>query len=648
MKQFKLVFVALFFVVSLGFLPVALLGQVYHYQVGSGSTSLEPGSNIISLSLAGYGGPRDGRFTLRWEKIGDSMLQVADMTFTKDKLFIITNGEVRKYDKNGKLEVSSIGNLEGLSLLTSDEKQLYGLRNDKEVFVAKLKNKMRWKSAGFKLPVDDPVAIVKDGKKFIIADRAGVVWEALPAGRDYKLQQRAVRPGIIALLVHAGRLYALTDTELLYLEPDGNWLRKAIRNDKNLPEEIKLIGADQGIVFGFDGHGSFYKAGQHTDGNLTASAVSIKKGAERVLIVSLDVCGLDGDFVNLLKEELAATYKLPKQAVLINSSHTHFAPVTQRWTTWGEHCQRPDSLYLRTTVKQGILDVAKAAIKSEKEANLYFGRDTVQIGRNRNLRGDNLPYDDAVDVVQIAYKNQEASDVLFLAGCHPVFTSNEMDFYKLSANYPGEAREQLVHHSQVRRPIFLQGCGGDINPVDLDYKVTGRRLANAVKGILDGDKLQEIHGDINYGIDTINFPTRPWPKEDLLALKAEKEKLVGDLYAESRVRWANLMLSYYETGTMPRVMPVYIQTLNIGNWKLLGISRETTTEYSLAVKQLWPGKMVSVAGYSNDVSSYLPTSRHIKARIYEGEDSFFWYGQPNVFPENVHEVIIEAIRKKNR
>lgn len=94
-------------------------------------------------------------------------------------------------------------------------------------------------------------------------------------------------------------------------------------------------------------------------------------------------------------------------------------------------------------------------------------------------------------------------------------------------------------------------------------------------------------------------------------------------------------------------MPVYMQTFNIGNWKLVGISRETVTDYSIGIKKLWPGKLVSVAGYCNDVSSYLPTSKHINAGVYEGKDSFFWYGQPAVFPLNLYETIIDRIKSKN-
>lgn len=642
-----------FYIVSIIFLflvvlPFPIAGQTYNYQVGSAATSIEPDNHIISLSLAGYGGPRDGRFSLKWEKIGNSGIQVDDITFTNDGLFAIIAGEVIKINKKGNLERSPFRNKLSIKLLTSDQKQLFGLGKRNEVFVAKSKTRMIWKPAGFKLAVDNPVAMVKDGAKFFIADQDGLVWEAKPYGQDYALKKIAFKPGIIDLIIHAGRLYALTDSEVLYLEPDGKWLRKAFRNGKNLSEEIKLLAVKGDLIYGFDKLGHFYKAAQYSEDNLTAAAVSIKKGNDRVLIVSLDVCGVDADFVKKVKIELAKKFQLNKQAVLINSSHTHYAPVTQSWKTWGEHCQRPDSLYLYSIVNRAILKVAQVAIKNEEPANLYFARDTVSIGRNRNLPGDNLPYDNAVDVIKIAYQNQAYSDVMFLAGCHPVFNANELEFFKLSANYPAAARELLLKRTEIRHPIFLQGCGGDINPIDVDYKITGRKIANSVKALLEKDNLQKIHGKIDFVIDTIDFPTKPWSKEELLALKFEKEKLLGDIYAEQRVRWADLMLNHYKNGSMPNKMPVYIQTLNIGNWKLVGMSRETTTEYSLAVKKLWPNKMVTVAGYCNDVSSYLPTSRHIKTKVYEGDDSFFWYGQPSTFPENVHEVIIQSIKQKNR
>jgi len=119
------------------------------------------------------------------------------------------------------------------------------------------------------------------------------------------------------------------------------------------------------------------------------------------------------------------------------------------------------------------------------------------------------------------------------------------------------------------------------------------------------------------------------------------------VYAEKNVRWSDLMLQLQQENRMPASMPVYIQTINIGRWKLVGLSREAVTDYSIGIKKIWPGQLVSVAGYCNDISSYLPVQRHIVEKGYEGFDSFFWYGQPSVFPESVYDDILNKIKQQN-
>ena len=129
--------------------------------------------------------------------------------------------------------------------------------------------------------------------------------------------------------------------------------------------------------------------------------------------------------------------------------------------------------------------------------------------------------------------------------------------------------------------------------------------------------------------------------------KAENSGKPGDVGAVKNVKWAEVMLKQHENGTMPDVNPVYVNTLNIGNWKLVGFSRETTTNYSLGVKEMWPDKLISVAGYTNDVSSYLPGRMHVEKRNYEGLDSFFWYGSIP-FQVSVDESILQQIKALNR
>ena len=158
----------------------------------------------------------------------------------------------------------------------------------------------------------------------------------------------------------------------------------------------------------------------------------------------------------------------------------------------------------------------------------------------------------------------------------------------------------------------------------------------------------EIRGELSWSWDSVLIPIKAWDKEKIKNFKEENSGQAGNLEAEKNVRWADLMLKRYEENCMPVNMPVYVQTLRIGNWKLVGLSREAVTEYGIAIRNIWPDQLVSVAAYCNDVPSYLPTDPHIRAADYEGYGSFFWYGQPACFPKNILPIIVEKIKINNR
>jgi hypothetical protein len=233
-----------------------------------------------------------------------------------------------------------------------------------------------------------------------------------------------------------------------------------------------------------------------------------------------------------------------------------------------------------------------------------------------------------------------------MASCHAVFGTAGKLHYTLSANFPGVARQLLEERTRTSNSIFLQGTAGDINPRDNGEYITGEKLSNEVISVLN-KPMTEITGDISFFLDTINVQVKPWTQEELLSFRARNSGKPNDLGAEKNVKWSDVMLKHYKDGDMPSSLPVYVHTLNIGNWKLVGFSRETTTAYSFGVKNLWPDKLVSVTGYTDDVSSYLPTSMHVQAQNYEGMDSFFWYGV-TPFPDSVDETIMQQIKALQR
>jgi hypothetical protein len=348
-----------------------------------------------------------------------------------------------------------------------------------------------------------------------------------------------------------------------------------------------------------------------------------------------------------LKQEVFLKNHIPPEAVFLNFTHTHFAPVTQDLLTWQEHSQRPDSIYLNSIVKGGILKAIDDALKTMAPAELFFGRGTVDIGFNRSLKDHPELYDNAVDVIKVEYTKKKTNCYLFLASCHPVFSTAGALHYTISANYPGVARKLVEERTGTSNSLFLQGTAGDIDPKDNGEYITGEKLANEVLAVLNRP-MTKLNGPVSYYLDTIKIPVSPWPKNEIIAFRSENIDKTGDVYAEKNVKWCDLMFKYYSEGTMPRSMPVYINTIIIGNWKLIGFSRETTTGYGFSVKNFWPDKLITVAGYTNDVSSYLPTHMHIEQGGYEGKDSFFWDGMPCSFPKNVDDTILNIVKSLER
>lgn len=619
------------------------------YMIGTAQAGIEPDQSLISLHLGGYGAPRDGRFTLQWIKKAKTP-GVVEMGSLADKIYIVSNGNIlymKPFEENAVWK--NAGKAENIRSIAGTNNKLYAINNSGDLLETKTNGSSKWVKIG---SVDNTaIALTASENTLFAANGNGALWSADLSKKKIEWIKVESVNNIISISANKGKLYALTSDGIIYkTEPgksDHKWLKIAYKNGQTITEDIRYITIVNDRISGISSDNILYIGEHRSEGNLTARAMAIKAADKTVVIINVDVCGLNDTFTGLVKKEIWKKTQIPASAVFINSSHTHFAPVSQNWLTWQEPNQRPDSSYLYITVKSGILEAVDKALNSMEPAELSFGRGNTDIGYNRSLKDHPELYDNAVDVIKADYTEKNAGSYLFIASCHAVFSTAGKLHYTISANFPGVARKLVEERTGTSNSLFLQGTAGDINPRDNGEYISGEKLSNEVITVLSRP-MTKIDGPISYFLDTINVPVKPWTKEDILAFRDENDDKIGEIYSEKNVKWCDLMLKYYDEGTMPTSMPVYVHTINIGNWKLVGFSRETTTAYGFGVKNLWPDKLISVAGYTNDVSSYLPTHLHIEAKTYEGLDSFFWYGMPNVFPVNVEEIILNKIKSLER
>lgn len=620
------------------------------YMTGTATVHIDPDTSAVySAALAGYGVPREGRFSLTWQPVQPA--DITAITAVNGRLFAtnLRGDWITGIPAADTFQWKAAGKAPVLKALTAMNGKFYAVGTADEMLEGTPHhNRISWK----KRTSPGLVTAITQLHGKLYASVENVLMEGTVAAGKITWRPSGAAPRFTGMTSNGRELYGVNSGDSLWTGVPGpqgaSWRQIGRKNDVTYTIAVKQLLVHDHTLYAVDARNMLYKGSHKTMNNLTTRALAIRRNNKTVVIVGIDVCGFNASLGTAVKEAIFKSRNIPPSAILLNASHTHFAPVTQTWITWGDFYHFPDSNYLRNVVKAGIIRAIETAVDNLSPSRLYFTRGATEIGRNRRAEANAAkPYDNVLDVLKITDAQDRLKSVLFLTGCHPVFKNADEESFTLSANYPSVARKLVEERTGTDHAVFIQGCGGDINPRSSDYRQTGAELATDVLHVLDSGG-QRIEGDISFSLDTVNIPVQPWSADSISRFKEANEGKTGDIEAEKNVRWANLMLQRYRNNAVENILPEYVQTINIGNWKLVGISREAVTGYGKGIRGIWPDKQVSVAGYCNDVPSYLPMAWHIRAGVYEGFGSFFWYGQPGLPPLDIYERIIEAIRQKNR
>lgn len=619
------------------------------YYVGFSKASIEPPETIFGLALGGYGAPAEGRFSTTWKPMNapgklNTIASSGDELFALGADHKVYSAKSHQNDLVWKETFAVPSEIKAMAYV-GKEKYLLDFNGQLGLYIGNKKKES---------VMSPPLDMVSSGGRCLYGfDRKGNIWRGDLLESKGKWTVIGKQEGIIAL--------AVKDNELFFGDNQGR-LWKAILGKGEIADRVQIArynGITYAVnvkalaivcnrLYALDQEGRLFIGSHKTEGNLEAGAAAIQYNGRKMIIVTVDVCGLNYFFTQDIKKLLAQQYSISPEAVLINASHTHFAPVSQHWTTWAHFYQKPDTNYLNQAVGKGIKVAVDKAIAAMEPATVYFGRGETFIGGNRDAgRVNREPVDRTLDVIKVENLKHQVMGVLFVAGCHPVFRNKGEEAFTLSANFPAVTRQLLAERTGCNNNLFIQGCAGDINPMSEDYRETGAELAKDVLNILSGP-MHKIRGPITAFMDSVLIPVQPMTSEEISGFRQEQTALKGSVGVDKNIRWADLMDHRYRTNTLRKTLPVYVQTLNVGSWKLVGLSREAVTSYGREIRKLWPEQQVSVAGYCNDVSSYLPDRWHIEHRVYEGYDSFFWYGQEGIPPLDVQEMIIKKMKATNR
>jgi neutral ceramidase len=403
------------------------------------------------------------------------------------------------------------------------------------------------------------------------------------------------------------------------------------------------------------GYASRTAHAEGTEIELWAKAAVLQAAdGKRLVLVALDLVGIDRDTSQAICKPIMAKYTLPREALAISVSHTHCGPVV------GKNLR---SMYFFDAAQAKLVDeytealpgrVLKAvdeAVAKLEPATLAWATGSAGFAVNRRankeadvpmLRDQGTlkgPVDHEVPVLAARDAKGNLKGIVFGYACH----ATVMAYLKWSGDYPGFAMLNLEKQHPGAIALFFAGCGADQNPLPRRQvelaKQYGKQLADSVEAVLS-KPMAPLAAAFAAAYREIDLPLKEVPSREELI----KQSMSADKYIAAR---AKMWLKHLDAGRdVPATYPYPVQTWRLGKGlSLVILGGEVVVDYSLRLKKELGGNLW-VMGYANDVMAYIPSARVLKEGGYEGATSMIYYGLPSVWGDAVEELIVaEATRQ---
>lgn len=402
--------------------------------------------------------------------------------------------------------------------------------------------------------------------------------------------------------------------------------------------------------------------GQLTDLWIKVLALEDAAG-HRAVILTSDLLGIPQNIYQHTCAALQQKFNLGPDQIILSASHTHCGPVLRdalydiypldvgQRQLIEEYSEKLEAQIV-ATVGRALADLAPARLASGQGATAFAvnRRNNAEPEVPRLLAAGQLkgPTDHAVPVLAVFDPTGTLKAVLCGYACH----NTSMAGTEWCGDYAGFAQLALEQSHPGAQAMFMMGCGGDQNALPrrelhLSQRY-GQMLAAAVEEVLLTPppalppKLVTRAAVVN-----LHFGA-PLNEAELLKLKQ-------DPAAPTR-RWATRWLAHLQSGQpVPREYPYPMQAWKLGDRQLLlTLGGEPVVDYALKFKQAF-GAQTWVAGYCNDVMTYIPSLRVLREDQetksgtrwgYEGSYAFVVYGLPaKRWAEDVEDLVTVTARR---
>jgi len=376
-------------------------------------------------------------------------------------------------------------------------------------------------------------------------------------------------------------------------------------------------------------------------GRLKVTAMAVKNGEEKMILISTDTLSMSVKFADALRKRISARTGVPFDRIMLVSTHIHTGGAVdyQLWLC-------PPDPEVTTLTGEGIYQAAKRAFDDMYEAKIGAGigeerrysfcRDiwmtdgSLKMNPNRQKRELMVKpvTDPDYDVNVMRVDDPEGRIKAFLVNyanhpdCHAKYKSS------FSADFPGALRRNLKRvYGEDVKVLFFNGTAGDINcydwlnKTDRSFLGTGKNAPEAI-GLGLASTVVQINADIDTAVTEPYMASistnvqldRRFATPEMLEW-AKKVDANPEAYSDTDRAYALDYLAPNEG--VPPTIDFEVQTLRLGPWTIVGLPSEIFTDVGREIKQKSPCPGTIVVELANGTHGYVATELAHEKGVYE-------------------------------
>ena len=419
----------------------------------------------------------------------------------------------------------------------------------------------------------------------------------------------------------------------------------------------QVISPPQGIYL--IGYGERKKGNLGIHDELTATALVLTDGKERIALVSSDLLAINEFVVDQVRKELRGTAK-----VVISCSHTHAGPIT--YADWRSSFKR--RAYIKQLISQ-IVRVVNRAAKQLEPVTLSWGKTSSDIAINRREQqpdgtveiGTNPhgPRDNAVGVLQVHTTAGIPLATIINFACHGTVLGPENRW--VSADWIGAMRSK-VEGQLGGLTLFLQGATADLNPIRNSLRnseqpwaavqALGDQVATAVLKLCKSGLTPLPPTELSFRRHELWLPLEA-PVKSKRPPRRYRQILLSQSglpsFLSAAVDW--LLWRFYPWRSRIEAhegnwsVPLRINILLLGEVGLVTLGAEVFTEIGQHIKLSSPTKHTLLASVTDGCIGYLPTAKAHAQGGPEVELFSYFYRYPGRFAPESAAITIQAVQE---